>query len=86
MYRPEGWEKRDRYGVTVNNVDLDEIFEAGADAMGVQTACQVLNILFYKVPKINEGMSGEWWEAELRDKNIPIRWDRDLGQFIPEEE
>lgn len=33
MYRPEGWEKRTRYGITVNNVDLDGIFEAGADAM-----------------------------------------------------
>ncbi len=31
--RPEGWDKRTRYGITVNNIDLDEIFEAGADAM-----------------------------------------------------
>jgi len=33
LYRPEGWGNRNRYGVTVNNVDLDGIYEAGADAM-----------------------------------------------------
>lgn len=61
------------------------IFEAGADAMGIRTACLVLNIMFYKVPSIAGDKSGEWWESELRDKRIPIRWDRELGEFIPEE-
>ena len=32
-WRPEGWSKRNYYGSTVNDVDIDEIYEAGADAM-----------------------------------------------------
>ena len=54
-------------------------------------ACQCLNILFYKVPAvcveegrdINTNNNGHWWEAELRDKNIPIKWDEEKGEFIP---
>jgi len=33
MWRPKEWDKRDRYGTTIHNVDEDEIFEAGADAI-----------------------------------------------------
>ena len=90
MYRPEGWQNphiESGYTVGANNVTpiQHKAYEAGADAIGVQTACLVLNIMFYKVPSINGDKSGQWWEAELRDKDIPIKWNERLGEFIPEE-
>jgi len=32
-WRPEGWDEHSRFGKIINNVDLDDIYEAGANAM-----------------------------------------------------
>jgi len=52
----------------------------------VELACQVLNILFWKVPAVDGDQSGQWWAAELNDKDIPIRWDEESQLFCQKEE
>jgi len=54
--------------------DFDLLQKKEREAM-LKGACLVLNILIWKVPAIAGDNSGEWWAAELRDKNIPIEWD-----------
>ena len=56
---------------------------------GLELASLVLTMMFYKVPSVTDtrdaDIDGEWWAAELRDKNVPIRWDKEQGMFCPSE-
>ncbi len=58
---------------------------AAIELSKIEFACQVLNIMFYKVPRVVEkdDENGEWWVAELRDKNILIKWNKEKGEFEP---
>lgn len=49
--------------------------------------CNALNVIFWKVPSVTEDTdsSGEWWAAELQDKDIHVKWDRKTQTFVPEE-
>lgn len=55
----------------------------------ILSVCEALTIMLYKVPSVTDtrdiNEDGEWWTAELRDKGIPIRWDKKDGKFIPED-
>ncbi len=75
MWRPEGWEKRDRYGTTVNNIDLDSIYEAGADA--------ILKALTYHCGEIRVIKSGDKPWTKIPEFSIPNKdgW----VVFIPDE-
>ncbi len=48
-----------------------------------KTVLDALNIIYWKVPSVAGDKSGQWWAAELRDKDIPIDWDNEKAEFVP---
>ena len=53
------------------------------DKVELIAICKALNVLIWKVPSVAGDESGQWWAAELQDKNIPIEWDNSKAEFIP---
>ena len=62
-------------------VESQEVLVEVLEGECQQRIIEVLNIIFWKVPSIAGEESGEWWAAELRDKNIPIEWDGNNDAF-----
>jgi hypothetical protein len=49
------------------------------------TICDALNILIWKLPSVvrdgDINRNAEWWVAELRDKDIYLKWDPKAAEF-----
>ena len=55
------------------------------DTKQLRAICRALNVLIWKVPGMGDSRnvhdSAEWWEGELRDKDIDIKWSRKRELF-----